>query len=94
MYLLTIKHQYTPLRKVVGISEHLTCLPRNLYSGQEATVRTGRRTTDSFPIGKGVHQGCMLSACLFILYAKDIMLNVRLDEVQGGINQDCQEKYQ
>ena len=76
----------------MGIPEHLTCLLRNLYSGQEATVRTGHRTTDWFPIRKGVHQGCMLSACLFILYAKDIMLNVRLDEVQGGINQDFREK--
>ena len=58
---------------------------RNLYSGQEATVRTGHRTTDLFQIGKGVHQSCMLSPCLFNLYAEYIMQNARLDEEQAGI---------
>ena len=59
----------------MGIPDHLTCLLRNLYAGQEATVRTGHRTTDWFPIGKGVHQGCILSPCLFNLYAEYIMKN-------------------
>ena len=65
--------------------DHLTCLLRNLYAGQEATVRTGHRTTDWFHIGKGVHQGCILSPCLFNLYAEYIMRNARLDEAQAGI---------
>ena len=69
----------------MGISEHLTCLLRNLYVGQEATVRTGRGTTDWFQIGKGVHQGCILSPCLFNLYAEYIRQNVELDEAQAGI---------
>ena len=69
----------------VGIPDHLTCLLRNLYAGQEATVRTGHGTTDWFQIGKGVHQGCILSACLFNLYAKYIMRNAGLEEAQGGI---------
>ena len=69
----------------MGIPDHLTCLLRNLYAGQEATVRTGHRTTDWFQIGKGVHQGCMLSPCLFNLYAEDIMRNAGLDEAQAGI---------
>ena len=64
---------------------HLTWLLRNLYAGQEATVRTGLRTTDWFQIGKGVRQGCILSRCLFNLYAEYIMWNVRLDEAQAGI---------
>ena len=69
----------------MGIPEHLTCLLRNLYAGQEATVRTGHGTTDWFQIGKGVYQGCILSPCLFNLYAEYIMLNGRLDEAQAGI---------
>ena len=67
------------------IPDHLTCLLRNPYAGQEATVRTGHRTTDWFQIGKGVCQGCMLSPCLFNLYAEYIMRNARLNEAQAGI---------
>ena len=66
--------------KEMGIPDHLTCLLRNLYAGQEATVRTGHGTTEWFQIGKGVHQGCMLSPCLFNLYVEYIMQNARLDE--------------
>ena len=69
----------------MGITDHLTCLLRNLYAGQEATVRTGQGTTDWFQIGKGVHQGCILSPCLFNLYAEYIMQNAGLDEAQAGI---------
>ena len=69
----------------MGIPDHLTCLLRNLYAGQEATVRTGRETTDWFQIGKGVHQGCILSPCLFNFYAEYIMRNAGLDGAQGGI---------
>ena len=69
----------------MGIPNHLTCFLRNLYAGQEATVRTGHGTTDWFQIGKGVHQGCILSPCLFNLYAEYIMRNAGLDEVQVGI---------
>ena len=69
----------------MGIPDHLTCLLRNLYAGQEATVRTGHATTDWFQIGKGVHQSCILSPCLFSLYAEYIMWNARLDEAQAGI---------
>ena len=65
--------------------DHLTCLLRNLYAGQEATVRTGHGTTDWFQIGKGVHQGCTLSPCLFNLYAEYIMRNAGLEETQAGI---------
>ena len=65
--------------------DHLTCLLRNLYSNQEATVRTRHGTTDWSQIGKGVHQGCILSPCLFSFYAEYIMWNVRLDEAQAGI---------
>ena len=71
--------------KEMGIPDHLTCLLRNLYSGQEATVRTGYRTTDWFQIRKGVHQGCILSPCLFNLYAEYIIWNAGLDEAQAGI---------
>ena len=71
--------------KEMGIPDHLTCLLRNLYAGQKATVRTGRGTTDYFEIGKGVHQGCILSPCLFNFYAEYIMQNARLDEDQAGI---------
>ena len=69
----------------MGIPDHLTCLLRNLYAGQEATVRTGHRKTDWFQIGKGVRQGCILSPCLFNLYAKHIMRNAGLDEAQARI---------
>ena len=69
----------------MGIPDHLTCLLRNLYTGQEATVRTGHGTTDWLQIGKGVRQSCILSPCLFNLYAEYIMLNARLDEAQAGI---------
>ena len=69
----------------MGIPDHLTCLLRNLYAGQEAPVRTGHGTTDWFQIGKGVCQGCILSPCLFNLYAEYIMQNVRLYEAQAGI---------
>ena len=68
--------------KEMGIPEHLTCLLRNLRAGQEATVRTGHGTTDWFQIGKGVHQGCILSLCLFNLYAEYILWNAGLDEAQ------------
>ena len=68
----------------MGIPDHLTCLLRN-HAGHEAKVRTGHGKTDRFQIGKGVHQGCMLSACLFNLYAEYIMRNARLDEAQAGI---------
>ena len=71
--------------KEMGIPEHLTCLLRNLYAGQEATVRTRLGTTDWSQIGKGVHQGCILSPCLFNLYAEYIRGNARLDEAQAGI---------
>ena len=71
--------------KDMGIPDHLTCLLRNLYAGQEAIVRTGHGTTDWFQIGKGVRQGCILSPCLFNLYAEYIMRNAGLDEVQAGI---------
>jgi len=69
----------------MGILDHLTCLLRNLYAGQEATVRTGHGTTDWFQIGKGVRQGCILSPCLFNLHAEYIMRNSGLDEAQTGI---------
>ena len=69
-------------------ADHLTCLLRNLYAGQEATVRTEHGTTDWFQIGKGVHQGCILSPCLFNLYVEYIMRNCGLDEAQAGIKID------
>ena len=71
--------------KEMGISDHLTCLLRNLYAGQEAIDRTGHRIADFFQIGKGVCQGCILSACLFNLYAEYIMRNAGLEEAQAGI---------
>ena len=71
--------------KEMGIPDHLTCLFRNLYAGQEATVRTGHGTTDWVQIGKGVRQGCILSPCLFNLYAEYIMRNAGLEETQAGI---------
>ena len=71
----------------MGIPDHLTCLLRNLYASQEATVRTGHeQQTDWFQIGKGVHQGCILSPCLFNLYAEYIMRNAGLEEAQAAIN--------
>ena len=75
---------WTFLKEMV-ISDHLICLLRNLYAGQEVTIRIGHRTTDWFQIGKGVHQGCILSPCLFNLYAEYIMRNAGLDEAQAGI---------
>ena len=71
--------------KEMGIPDHLTCLLRNLYADQEATVRTGHETTDWFQIEKGVSQGCILSPCLFSFYADYIMQNSGLDEAQAGI---------
>ena len=79
--------------KEMGIPDHLTCLLRNLYACQEATVRTVRGTTDWFQIGKGVGQGCILSPCLFNLYAEDIMKNTGLEEAQAGIK-IARGKYQ
>ena len=79
---------YSKLWKIpqgMGIPDHLTFLLRNLYAGQEATFRTGHGTTDWFQIGKGVHQGCILSACLFNFYAEYIMRNAGLEETQAGI---------
>ena len=69
----------------MGIPDHLTCLLRSLYEGQESTVRTGHGTTDLFQIGKGVRQGCILSPCLFNFYAEYIMRNAGLEEEQTGI---------
>ena len=71
--------------KEMGISDHLTCLLTNLYADQEATVRTGHGTTDWFQIGKGVHQSCVLSLCLFNLYSEYIMRSIGLEEIQAGI---------
>ena len=70
----------------MGIPDHLAYIPRNLYAGQEETARTGHGTTDWFQNGKGVHQGCILSPCLFNLYAEYIMINAGLNESQAGIN--------
>ena len=78
--------------KEMGIPDHLTCLLRNMYAGQEATVRTEHGTTDWFQIAKGVRQGCILSPCLFNFYAEYIMGNAGLEETSW--NQDCREKYQ
>ena len=86
---LTVDHN--KLWKI--LKTHLTCLLRNLYAGQEATVRTGHGKTDWFQIGKKLYQGYILSPCLFNFYAEYIMRNAGLDEVQAG-NQDCREKYQ
>ena len=72
--------------KGMGIPDHLTCLLRNLYAGQEATVRTGHGTTNWFQIGKRVRQGCILSPCLFNLHAEEIMRNAELEEAHAGIN--------
>ena len=74
--------------KKMGIPDHLTCLLRNLYAGQEATIRTGHGARDWFQIGKGVHQGCILSPCLFNLNAEYFMRNAELEEAQAGIKID------
>ena len=79
---------HNKLRKILkemGTPDHLTCLLRNLYAGQEATVRTGHGKTDWFQIGKGLYQGCILSPCLFNLYAEYVMRNAGLEEAQAGI---------
>ena len=73
------------IRQEMGVPDHLTCVLRNLYAGQEATVRTGHGTTDWFQIGKGVRQGCILSPCLLNLYAEYIMRNAGLEDTQAGI---------
>ena len=78
-----IKIHWQILKKM-GMPDHLTCLLRNLYTGQEATVRTAHETTDWLQIGKGVCQGCILSPCLFNLYAEYVMQNARLDEAQAS----------
>ena len=85
----------------MGMPDHLTCLLRKLYAGQEATVKTGYGTTDWFQIAKEVHQGCILSPCLYNLYAEYIMRNAGLEEAKAGIKtaerkkkKDCREKYQ
>ena len=78
-------HKLWKILKKMGIPDHLTCLLRNLYAGEEATVSTGHGTTDWFQIGKEVHQGCILSPCLFNLHAEYILRNARLDEAQAGI---------
>jgi len=78
-------NQLWKILKEMGIPDHLTCLLRNLCASQEATVRTGHGTTDQFQIGKGVRQGCILSPCLFNLYAEYIMRNSGLEETQAGI---------
>ena len=80
-----VAHKNWKILKVMGKPDHLTCLLRNLYVGQEATVRTGHGTTDWFQIRKGVCQGCILSPCLFNLYAEYIIQNAGLDEAQAGI---------
>ena len=79
------KNKQWKILKEMGIPDYLTCLLRNLYAGQEATVRTGQGSTDWFQIRKGVHQGCILSPCLFNLYAEYILRNAGLDETQAGI---------
>ena len=76
----------------MGIPDHLTCLLRNLYAGQGATVRTGHGTTEWFQIGKGVRQGCILSPCLFNLYAEYIMRNTGLEEAQAGIKHKLESR--
>ena len=92
-------NQLWKILKDMGIPEHLTCLLRILYAGQEATVRTGHATTDWFQIGKGVCQGCILSPCLFNFYAEYIMRNAGKKKKSWAgestsWNQDCWEKYQ
>ena len=83
---MTVDHsKVRKILKEMGIPDHLTCLLRNLYAGQEATVRTGHGTTDWFQIGKGVQQGCILLPCLFNFYAVYIMRNAGLEEAQAGV---------
>ena len=83
---LCVDHnKWWKILKEMGIPDHLTCLLRNLYASQEATVKTEHGKTDWFQIGKGVHPGCILSFCLFSLYAEYIIRNARLDEAQAGI---------
>ena len=82
-FFLSIEEFLWKILKEMGIPDHLTCLLRNVCAGQEATVRTGHGTTDWFQIGKGVHQGCILSPCLFNLYAEYIMRNAGLDKAQA-----------
>ena len=84
-HLVLHEGQIIEILKEMGIPEHLICLLRNLYAGQEATVKTGHGTTDWFQIGKRVLQGCILSPCLFNLYAEYIMQNAGLDKAQAGI---------
>ena len=81
-------HKLWKILQEMGIPDHLTCLLRNLYAGQEATVRTGHGTTDRFQVEKGIQQGCLLSPCLFNLCAEHIMRNARLDKLQAGIKTD------
>ena len=76
-------HKLWKILKEMGVPDHLTCLLTNLFAGQKATVRTRHGTTDWFQIGKGIHQGCILSPCLFNFYAEYIMRNARLDEAQA-----------
>ena len=78
-------NKLSKILKEMGIPDHLTCLLRYLYEGQEATVRTGHGTTDGFQIGKGIHQGCILSPCLINIYAEYIMRNAGLEKAQDGI---------
>ena len=85
LYTPNISNKLWKILKEMGISDHLTCLLRNVYAGQEATVGTGHGTTDWFQIGKGVRQGCILSPCLFNFYAEYIMRNAGLEEAQAGI---------
>ena len=80
-----ITNELWKVLKQLGIPDHLTCLLRNLYAGQEATVRTGHGTTDWFQIRKGIYQGCILSLCLFKLYAEYSLRNTEMDEAQAGI---------
>ena len=80
-----IKTNCGKILEEMGIPDHFACLLRNLHASQEATVRTGQGKTDWFQIGKGVHQGCILSPCLFNLYAEYIMRNAALEEAQAGI---------
>ena len=82
---IVIHNKLWKILKEMGIPDHLTCLLRKLYVGQEATVSTRHGTTNWFQIGKGVHQGCILSLCLFIFYAEYIMRNAGLEERQAGI---------
>ena len=82
---ISVHNKLWKILKEMGIPDHLTCLLRNLYAGQEATVRTGHATTDWFQIAKGVRQGCILSPCLFNFHAEYIMRNAGLEEAQAGI---------